>query len=216
MSGTSERWRASRPSWSRPPRRRAPACRASAWREPRARPWPRSRWRHQARGRPRPPCVPSLLGPARRVLVPVRLAHPAEPVLLAGLLREVVDCRLVRLDPEPLRADAFAQGCLVRHVGASFARRRSFGVAADIHHSAGDFMQGSFSAGYCPGRSPGYRLRTRWSSSGVSPRPNSRREPLLGSSYEFLAELAVELGAPAGALLLAGPTGSRPTGCGLS
>src|SRR6476619_3274735 len=48
-------------------------------------------------------------GETCRVLVPVPGAHPAEPVLLTGLLGEVLERRLVALDPEPGRADAPAQ-----------------------------------------------------------------------------------------------------------
>ena len=131
-------------------------------------------------GRPavgRLPCL-RVAGEARRLLVPVGLAHPAEPVLLAGLRREVLDRRLVRVDPEPRRADAAANGCcLVGHDGVSLARRRPSGVAADVHHSAGAVMQGLCEFWcYRSGRSPGYGLRIRSSSAGVRPRPSSRRE----------------------------------------
>jgi hypothetical protein len=82
-------------------------------------------------------------GEARGVGVPVGLAHPAEAVLVARLLGEVLDRRIVRLDREPLRADAPAQGhCQLRHVRRSSSRRRPFGVGPEIHHSARAPMQG--------------------------------------------------------------------------
>jgi len=81
-------------------------------------------------------------GEARRVHVPMLPTHPAKAVLLTRLLREVLDRRVVGRDSEALRSDAPAQGRRVfRHVRGSFARRRSPGVAADIHHSAGARMQ---------------------------------------------------------------------------
>ncbi len=73
------------------------------------------------------------------VLVPVGLAHPPQTVLLAGLLREVLNRGVVGFDPEPRRADALSR---VRHVRRPFACQPRSGVGAHIHHSGGQTMQG--------------------------------------------------------------------------
>ena len=76
---------------------------------------------------------------AGRVLVPVGLAHPPQTVLLAGLLREVLNRGVVGFDPEPRRADALSR---VRHVRRPFACQPRSGVGAHIHHSSRETMQG--------------------------------------------------------------------------
>ena len=60
--------------------------------------WSLGSWRRLASLR-----VPS---ETRRVLVPVHLAHPAQPILLAGLARELRNQCVVWLDRESSRADA--------------------------------------------------------------------------------------------------------------
>jgi hypothetical protein len=79
-----------------------------------------------------------LASKARGVLIPVPLAHPAEAVLLARLGREVLDRRVVGLDPEPGRADALSKVC---HVGRPFAGGRWSGGRTFIHHSDRVSMQ---------------------------------------------------------------------------